>query len=558
MATRSKKAKTVSEAELVQLTSEKDYVPQSAGLAEGDQGPDVARLQHYLLDFGYMQAPNLEPFGAETRGLAEPPAAMGVFDDNTAQALESFQQFNGLPVTGKLDEATLELMNKPRCGFPDVAEFVLQGSKWNKTHLTYGYQNFTPDLTQAQTRTAIAQAFGLWSAVTPLTFTEVPMGSNPDIVIRFVAGNHGDGNNFDGPGGVLAHAYYPPPGGGALAGDTHFDEAETWSVNLPASGIDLVTVAGHEFGHALGLAHSQVNGALMYAYYGGPHRKVEADDIAGIQALYGSGKKWYGWENLGGILTSGIGVSSWAANRLDCFVRGTDNRMYHKWWNGSSWLGWENLGGILTSAPAAVSWGPNRIDTFVRGTDNRMYHKWWNGSSWLGWENLGGVLTSGIGVSSWATNRLDTFVRGTDNRMWHKWWNGSSWSGWENLGGILTSAPAAVSWGPNRIDTFVRGTDNAMWHKWWNGSSWSGWENLGGVLTSAPAVCSWAANRLDCFVRGADNAMWHKWWNGSSWSGWENLGGVLTSEPAAVSWGANRIDTFVRGTDNRMYHKWYA
>ena len=120
---------------------------------------------------------------------------------------------------------------------------------------------------------AITQAFGLWAAVTPLSFSEVPMGTIPDIVIRFVGGDHGDGNPFDGPSGVLAHAYYPPPGGGTLAGDTHFDEAETWSVNLPASGIDLVTVAGHEFGHALGLAHSQVNGALMYAYYGGPTAK---------------------------------------------------------------------------------------------------------------------------------------------------------------------------------------------------------------------------------------------------------------------------------------------
>jgi predicted Zn-dependent protease len=51
--------------------------------------------------------------------------------------------------------------------------------------------------------------------------------------------------------------------------------------------------------------------------------------------------------------------------------------MWHKWWDGSAWRGWENLGGILTSAPAAVSWGLNRIDTFVRGTDNAMWHKWW-------------------------------------------------------------------------------------------------------------------------------------------------------------------------------------
>ena len=30
-----------------------------------------------------------------------------------------------------------------------------------------------------------------------------------------------------------------------------------------------------------------------------------------------------------------------------------------------------------TSAPDAVSWGPNRIDTFVRGTDNALWHKWY-------------------------------------------------------------------------------------------------------------------------------------------------------------------------------------
>ena len=58
-------------------------------------------------------------------------------------------------------------------------------------------------------------------------------------------------------------------------------------------------------------------------------------------------------------------------------MRGTDNHMWHKWWNGAVWSGWEDLGGILTSEPAAVSWGPGRIDTFVRGTDNHMWHKWY-------------------------------------------------------------------------------------------------------------------------------------------------------------------------------------
>ncbi|MFQ5910971.1 MAG: matrixin family metalloprotease, partial [Thermoplasmata archaeon] len=55
----------------------------------------------------------------------------------------------------------------------------------------------------------------------------------------------------------------------------------------PPSGTDLVTVAAHEFGHALGLKHSNVRDALMFAYYGGLNRSLDADDIAGIRALYG-------------------------------------------------------------------------------------------------------------------------------------------------------------------------------------------------------------------------------------------------------------------------------
>ena len=54
----------------------------------------------------------------------------------------------------------------------------------------------------------------------------------------------------------------------------------------------------------------------------------------------------------------------------------------------------------MTSAPAVVSWGPNRIDTFVKGTDNALWHKAWDGFNWNNWESLGGVLTSAPAVSS--------------------------------------------------------------------------------------------------------------------------------------------------------------
>jgi len=173
---------------------------------------------------------------------------------------------------------------------------------------------------------------------------------------------------------------------------------------------------------------------------------------------------WTDWENLGGVLTSGAGVSSWSSGRLDVFARGTDSALWHKWYE-SGWSDWESLGGTLTSAPGAVSWDQGRIDVFARGTDSALWHKWYD-SGWSDWESLGGILTSSPAASSWAAGRLDVFACGTDSALWHKWYD-SGWSDWESLGGTLISAPAAVSWGPDRIDCFGMGIDSALLHKWW-------------------------------------------------------------------------------------------
>ncbi|MCB0032670.1 MAG: matrixin family metalloprotease, partial [Anaerolineales bacterium] len=65
-----------------------------------------------------------------------------------------------------------------------------------------------------------------------------------------------------------------------------FDNDERWS-NTGFQDVDLLTVAVHEIGHALGLGHSRDPRAIMYASYAGPRRTLSADDIAGIQELYG-------------------------------------------------------------------------------------------------------------------------------------------------------------------------------------------------------------------------------------------------------------------------------
>lgn len=53
-----------------------------------------------------------------------------------------------------------------------------------------------------------------------------------------------------------------------------------------------------------------------------------------------------------GEFSSGPAVASWGANRLDVFIRGAGNQVWHKAWGGSQWSDWESLGGELAAAPA--------------------------------------------------------------------------------------------------------------------------------------------------------------------------------------------------------------
>jgi len=286
--------------------SEQHEIP--AGLGTESTGDDVTHVQEYLERFGYLGpiTDTLEGFGAAPFPMADgddlstlegrpTTASRGSFDEATVEALRRFQEFAGLPVTGEVDEATAAKMNQPRCGNPDeagLAEFSTSGRKWATTHLRYAFENFSPDISNADAVVAVEQAFALWAAYTPLRFTRVTLAAGPEIIIRFAPGDHGDGFPFDGPSGVLAHAFFPsvPPAPvTAIMGDAHFDEAETWTVAVPpaAGTIDLVTVAAHEFGHSLGLGHSSVSSALMAPFYGGPHRFLDADDINGIRSLYG-------------------------------------------------------------------------------------------------------------------------------------------------------------------------------------------------------------------------------------------------------------------------------
>jgi hypothetical protein len=136
--------------------------------------------------------------------------------------------------------------------------------------------------------TQIRAAFDAWSAVANVNFVFVPAdngvpynapGTNANIRIG--------GHSFDGPGGTIAHGFFPPVNSTSAAGDIHFDSAENWVLSQVGPGFDIFTVFVHELGHALGLEHSSVPNSLMNSSYSEAFRGLQADDIAGIQFIYG-------------------------------------------------------------------------------------------------------------------------------------------------------------------------------------------------------------------------------------------------------------------------------
>ncbi|KAG8419117.1 hypothetical protein J3459_011523 [Metarhizium acridum] len=227
-------------------------------------------------------------------------------------------------------------------------------------------------------------------------------------------------------------------------------------------------------------------------------------------------------------------------NRTDVFVRGTNNAVYHKWQKRRVWLAWnpsqtsyENLGGVIYGDVTAVSWGPNRLDLLSLGTDDAVYHKWWDGSSWGGWESLGGTAIGEISAVSWGPNKTGPIrprheqrspPQGLERRLLEL-------VGWYNQGGVIVDDVTPVSTASNRLDLFARGTDNALYQKSWNGGAWTAWIDLGGRIVSRPSAAAWGGKYITVAAQGTDNAVYLKEFNGHSWADWRSIGGVVTDAP---------------------------
>lgn len=252
-----------------------------------DVDPGVARALVVNAGLTLVDNPDLAPNHYLVQGNRSDLLTLAGFDEVNYLFPAAQELAQGIPVracSGALVQAAAT--NSPLTVGQSVPKI---GDGWDgpghgSAALQYSFQKLTAKLPSDQARSGVLRAFREWAKYAQLTFSETAQIFAPRTLnVLFAAGDHGDGFPFDGPGGVLAHTFYPsPPNPEPLAGDLHFDDAENWHIG---ADVDLFSVALHETGHALGLGHSDQPSAVMYPYY----RQVSglsAEDVGAILDLY--------------------------------------------------------------------------------------------------------------------------------------------------------------------------------------------------------------------------------------------------------------------------------
>ncbi|KAH6867602.1 Matrixin-domain-containing protein [Thelonectria olida] len=242
---------------------------------------DVKPIHAYLKHYGYL------PYSSSAPNANEPVG------EEITSALKSFQEFHNLKVDGVFDNETRTAMTASRCGLPDMSAGSVAFSTigpWDHLEIRYNIGPMSKHLTTDVCEAAIRRALDTWeNAGVGLKFTPVANNDNPDFMIDFREANDPD---YSMVGNVLAHADFPP--GFSVVVDNpplplHFDDDEhEWFDGEAANKFDVETVALHEVGHILGLAHSGVNGAVMFPSVSPDFklRTLAPDDQQAITNLY--------------------------------------------------------------------------------------------------------------------------------------------------------------------------------------------------------------------------------------------------------------------------------
>jgi hypothetical protein len=310
---------------------------------------------------------------------------------------------------------------------------------------------------------------------------------------------------------------------------------------------------------------------------------------------------WSNWSSFGTpagvseLLSLTVGTN--ADGRLEVFVAGIDNALWHLWQTAPSngWSDWSSFGapgGELIGSPAVAANADGRLEVFVVAGDDtsggELWHQWQTApnNGWSGWSSFAtpGINFRGTAaVAANADGRLEVFVVDIDGALWHQWQTApnNGWSDWSSFGtapeqgSTFVPFPVVAPSADGRLELFcVDDTVNgALWHQWQTAPSngWSGWSsallNPPGVPLNVPAVAPSADGSLHLFVVGTDEQLWQLSQTAPSngWSGWSVAGnppgnppGVtgLSGRPALGLNKDGRLEVVVVGNDGVSWHQW--
>ena len=502
-----------------------------------------------------------------------------------------------------------DAMPRRFCGTPDpggggirIAAYGSPGGRWSRGNLTYsvnlmGYidlsllpQNLNLGLLpQNAVNGVIAAAFQQWMAIVPFfNFNFLPGGGNADIRIQFGGANLDD--RLGKVGGVAGTGGYP---GSPNQGNLFFDSSEAWTQAF------LLSIALHEIGHVLGLAHSTSRSSLMYPY--ATSLIIDTETIRAIRALYG----WQPQISLndrGSIESPSLAVSE----TLSLF--GESNKQLYMAWRGidnDDAIYWSSLDGDIWSPQKPIPGfgslhGPTLTTGFSRtrpdGVPVSGLFMAWDGvpgddaiyfaqnlepafSDWMNQQRIDGVGTSDRPGLALFNARMHMAWKGIpgDNSIYWSSFDGNNWSPQVQIRGRGTSHGPALAVLGNKLYMFWKGIedDSNVYYAWIDDQPGTIWQaqrvvaytdartegnveiNIG---TSSRPVAAVRGNTIVLAWKGipGDSGLYFASLENNEWSGQINVAGVGSSMGPGLATLNGRLYMAWKGIpgDNGLYFSW--
>jgi Matrixin len=529
--------------------------------------------------------------------------------DVNGQIVVSPQDEDLAGISGRTLTIQSDAMPRRFCGTPDpggggirIAAYGSPGGRWSRGNLTYsvnlmGYSGLTQNVVNG----VIAAAFQQWQAIVRFfNFNFLPGGGNADIRIQFGGANLDD--RFGKAGGVAGSGGYP---GSRNQGNLYFDSSEAWT---PAF---LLSVALHEIGHVLGLAHSTNRVSLMYPY--GPLlNALDAETIQAIRALYG----WQPQISLND--RASLEGPSLAVSEILSLVGGSDQQLYMAWRgiDNDDAIYWSSLDGDIWSPQKPIPGfgslhGPTLTTGFSRtrpdGVPVSGLFMAWDGvpgddaiyfaqnldpafSDWTNQQRIDGVGTSdrpALALFYQLINRDDRELKPRmhmawkgipgDNSIYWSSFDGNNWSPQVQIRGRGTSHGPALAVLGNKLYMFWKGIedDSNVYYAWIDDQPGAIWQaqrvvaytdartegnveiNIG---TSSRPVATVRGNTIFLAWKGipGDSGLYFASLENNEWSGQINIAGVGSASGPGLATFNGRLYMAWRGIpgDDGLYFSW--